>query len=51
MIQGSKRYYIQNFREGKSIDKSLTNQNSFTPNELDEFKKIALEYIDNVEIR
>ncbi len=51
MIEGSKRYYIQNFREGKSIDKSLTNQNSFTSDELNDFKKIAQKYIDSVEIR
>jgi pyruvate formate lyase activating enzyme len=51
MIKGSKRYYIQNFREGKSIDQSLSIQNSFTPEELKTFKKIALGYIPIVEIR
>ncbi len=51
MIEGGKRYYIQNFREGKSIDKTLSNQNSFTPDELNEFKKVAQKYIDIVEIR
>lgn len=51
MIQGSKRYYIQNFRAGKSIDKSLDEDNSFSQKELKEIKKIAKRYIKKVYIR
>ncbi len=51
MINGAKRYFIQNFREGKSIDSSLNSENSFTQKELKEFKKIAKKYIKDVQIR
>lgn len=51
MIEGSKDYFIQNFRSGKTIDPELSAQNSFTDIELKEFKKIASKYIPKVVIR
>ena len=51
IIKGAKRYYIQNFRKGKTIDPSLDNSNSFTEEELEEIKNIVSKYIENVEIR
>jgi pyruvate formate lyase activating enzyme len=51
LIKGSRRYYIQNFRPGKTINPSLNNENSFTIKELKKFKKILKNYSDSVEIR
>lgn len=51
MIKGSSNYYIQNFRPGKTIDPTLSSQNSFTEAELDVFKHIASKYIEHVEVR
>ena len=51
LIKGSKRYYIQNFRPGKTIDPSLDFSNSFTEKELKQIKNIALKYINDVQIR
>lgn len=51
LIKGSKRYYIQNFRPGKTIDPSLNSSNSFTDKELKEIKAIILKYVSNVQIR
>jgi pyruvate formate lyase activating enzyme len=51
LIEGAKRYYIQNFRPGKTINPSLNRSNSFTPKELKEIKKEISNYVKNVEIR
>jgi pyruvate formate lyase activating enzyme len=51
LIQGSKVYYIQNFRPGKTIDPNLDNSNSFTTQELKKIKKIVKGYVQKVEIR
>jgi len=51
LIKDSKIYYIQNFREGKSIDPTLSSINSFSPTELKKIKQIAKKYIKNVVIR
>ena len=51
MIKGAKNYYIQNFRPGKTIDQTLTKENSFTTKELEEIKKTMEKYVDNVQIR
>ncbi len=51
LIKGSKIYYIQNFRAGKTIDKTLDNSCSYTSNELEIFKDIMLKYVDEVVIR
>lgn len=51
LLEGSKKYYIQNFKPGNSLDKEFDNKRTFTGNELQEFKSILDNYIDNVEIR
>lgn len=51
LLEGSKKYYIQNFKPGNSLDKEFDNKRTFTGNELQEFKSILDKYIDNVEIR
>jgi len=51
LIKGAKRYYIQNFRPGKTINPSLNNKNSFTPKELEEIKRVMKEYVKDIVIR
>ena len=51
LIKASKRYYIQNFRPGKTTNPLLNFSNSFTEKELEKIKRIMNKYIDNVEIR
>jgi len=51
MIQGAKRYYVQNFRAGKTINPSLSEQNSFTERELRTLKRNIKPYVLSVEIR
>jgi len=51
LIKGSKRYYIQNFRPGKTINPALNSSNSFTQQELENFKKLMQKYVKQVEIR
>lgn len=51
LIKSAKRYYIQNFRPGKTIDMGLNSSNSFSQKELKDIQKIVKKYVDNVEIR
>lgn len=51
LIKGSKKFYIQNFRSGKTIDSSLDNSNSFTEQELEKMLKGAKKYVKNSYIR
>jgi pyruvate formate lyase activating enzyme len=51
MIKGAKNYYIQNFRPGKTIDPTLTKENSFTTKQLEQIKKIIEKYVEDVQIR
>lgn len=51
MIKGAKRHFIQNFVAGKAIDPALGSEQSFTKDELEGFKEIMLEYVDEVNIR
>lgn len=51
MIKGCKRYYIQNFRPGKTIDSSLSFDSSFTNKELNKIKKIIKKYVKDVYVR
>lgn len=51
LIRGAKRYYIQNFRPGKTIDMGLNSSNSFTQSELKKIEKIMRKYVNHVEIR
>ncbi len=51
LIKGSQKYYIQNFRPGKTIDPSLDNSNAFTEKELRTMLKGAKKYVKNSYIR
>lgn len=51
MIKGAKRYFIQNFRPGKTIDHKLDSSNSFTRVELEKIQEIARQYVKEVNIR
>jgi pyruvate formate lyase activating enzyme len=51
MINGAKQYYVQNFRAGKTINSTLSEQNSFTERELKTLKKNIKPFVLNVEIR
>jgi pyruvate formate lyase activating enzyme len=51
MINGAKQYYVQNFRAGKTINPTLSEQNSFTTKELNTLKKNIKPYVLNAEIR
>lgn len=51
MIQGAKRWYLQNFRGGKTLSRTFQHQRSFTQKELENFKEIAEEYVEQVEVR
>lgn len=49
--EGVDRYYIQNFRPRNTLDPNLRAERSFSPSELQKFKKMAEKYIKNVDIR
>jgi pyruvate formate lyase activating enzyme len=51
LIKGSKNYFIQNFRPGKTIDSNLDRRNSFTPLELKKMKGAIAPFVENVYIR
>ena len=51
LIKDSKRYYIQNFRPGKTINPKLNMSNSFTSKELESIKKIVSKYVKHIVIR
>lgn len=52
MLQGSKKYVIQNFRGGTNlIDDALKDIEPFSSQELEEMKKSAEEYLEEVELR
>lgn len=51
MIKGAKKYYIQNFNAGKTLDPSLSSKSSFTQKELSEIKSVVKKYVENVYIR
>ena len=51
LINGADLYFIQNFRPGKTINATLSAQNSFTEKELRKLKKTVKPYVENVEIR
>ena len=50
MIKGAPRYYIQNYRESKHVDKK-TDFQSFSDQELGEAQKIMQKYVAEVDIR
>jgi pyruvate formate lyase activating enzyme len=51
LIEGAQNYYIQNFRNGKTIDPKLNSKNSFTEKELQKIKEVISKYVKNVSIR
>ena len=51
LINGADLYFIQNFRPGKTINPSLSAQNSFTEKELRKLRNNVKPYVKNVEIR
>ncbi|MHC1716771.1 MAG: anaerobic ribonucleoside-triphosphate reductase activating protein [Candidatus Dojkabacteria bacterium] len=51
MLIGAKRYYIQNFREGKTINPSLNSSNSFSDKELKQILKSVKPYVRHSYIR
>lgn len=51
MIPNAMKYYIQNFRSGKTIDETLDTSNSFTEKELKEILRGAKKHIKSSYIR
>jgi pyruvate formate lyase activating enzyme len=51
MVKGASNFYIQQYREILTYDKSYKSVKPFSPEELNKFKSIALPYVKNVEIR
>lgn len=51
LISGAKRYFIQNFVAGKTIDPTLDKSSSFTIQELKGFKKLMKNFAGEIEIR
>lgn len=51
LVKGAKRYYIQNFRAGKTVDPKFESNNSFTQKELKDIESVIKKYVKNVEIR
>ncbi|MFA5188460.1 MAG: anaerobic ribonucleoside-triphosphate reductase activating protein [Patescibacteria group bacterium] len=51
MITGAKNYYLQNFRNFKTLDPSFAQEQAFTEAELQKLREIALKYVKNCEIR
>lgn len=51
MIKGAKKFAVQGFRPGITLDKDFENERSFTSEELKDIKKIFEGYVKSVEIR
>jgi pyruvate formate lyase activating enzyme len=51
MIKGAKKYYLQNFRNQRTLDPSFKEDNCFTEAQLKAFKEIAGKYVEICEIR
>jgi len=50
-LKGSKRFYLQQFRNKATLDKSFEKEKPYSKGELDKFKEILEEYIEYVEVR
>lgn len=50
-IGGAKRFFIQQFRAGKTLDPKYKNKRPYLISELEELKKVAKPYFKKVEIR
>mgnify|MGYP000944539001 CR=1 FL=1 len=51
LIRGSKKYYIQNFRPGKTLNPTLSVSNSFNDNELNKILLGARKFVKNSQVR
>ena len=51
MIKGASNFYIQQYREILTYDKSYKDIKPYSPEALKKFKSIAQEHVENVEIR
>jgi hypothetical protein len=49
-LKWAKKYYLQNFKWWKTLDKDFV-WKSFSKKELNEMQKVCLVYVDNVFIR
>jgi len=50
-LKGSKQFYLQQFRPGKTLDKALEKVKPYPPEKLKEFAKIMKPYLKSVKIR
>lgn len=50
-LKGSKRFYIQQFKKIKTLDRQFMNKRSFTKEELEDFRKIMKPFFVSCEIR
>ncbi|MEJ6950566.1 anaerobic ribonucleoside-triphosphate reductase activating protein [Natronospora cellulosivora (SeqCode)] len=51
LLNGSKKYFIQNFKSGNTLDPNLMNKNEFPHSKLKEFKNLVQGSIKYVKIR
>ncbi|PIS32305.1 anaerobic ribonucleoside-triphosphate reductase activating protein [Candidatus Peregrinibacteria bacterium CG08_land_8_20_14_0_20_41_10] len=51
LLQGAQRFYLQNFRNFKTLDPTFSQESSFTHAELEQMQKILEKYIEKVGIR
>lgn len=51
MIEGADRWFLQNFRSNKTLDRKLEDASSFTQEKLNELRTLGLEYVKTVGIR
>ena len=51
MIRGANKWYLQNFRSLKTLDKKLQKKDCYSQQELNHFKEIASKYVGLAELR
>jgi pyruvate formate lyase activating enzyme len=51
MISGAKILYLQNFRNGNTLDEKFKEELSFKPSEIENMKQTALKFVEHCEIR
>jgi pyruvate formate lyase activating enzyme len=50
LVKGAKRFYLQQFRQGNTLDKNF-NPEPYTHEQIDLFKEVLSNYVDEVELR
>jgi len=50
-LKGSKNYYIQQFRTGKTLDAKLKNEKPYAPERLEKFAEILKPFFNSVKVR